>query len=181
VTAAAWSAIAGWVSALVAFGSAIAAIVAAVRSKSAKKSAEQQAKDAVAAAEQGAANMGRIATVLEARYAPEVNKQSLLVYISTSPVTMGRQGWIIKNASDAPISKLDVSAVNQSQLVIYRGSGPEAQDTLAQPLLGPGESTKMFRPMNVDSPEIEQIQFTFFDNQGGHWKRVGTEPPVRLF
>jgi hypothetical protein len=110
-----------------------------------------------------------------------VNKQALLVYISTSPVVMGNQGWVIKNGSDAPISKLDVSTVNQqSQLVIYMGSGPEAQNSLEQTLLGPGESTKMFRPMNVNSPEIERIQFTFFDNQGGHWKRVGTSPPIKL-
>ncbi len=77
------------------------------------------------------------------------------------------------------MSTLEVSTVeDQSQLVLYPGSGtPEVQDKLKEPMLGPGESTTMFRPMSVDSPEIEQIRFSFVDVQGGRWERMGTDPP----
>ncbi len=176
---AAWSALAGWLSALVALAAAIASGVGAWRSRFAKGQAEQQAKEATEAAQQGAANIGRIASTLEARYAPEVNKQALLVYIATSPVIMGNTGWVITNGSEAPISKLKVTTVNSCQLVVYHGSGPETEDTLEVPMLAPGERTMMFRPWNVGSPEIEQIRFLFVDAQGTPWERTGTGTPTQ--
>ncbi len=177
---AAWSALAGWLSAVVALAAAIASGVGAWRSRSAKRQAEQQAKDATEAARQGAANIGRIASTLEARFAPEVNKQALLVYIATSPVVMGNTGWVIMNGSDGPISKLKVTTVNSCQLLVQRGSGPETEDTLEVPMLSPGENTKMFNPWNVDSPVIEQIRFYFNDAQGTRWERTGTGPPHQV-
>ena len=80
-----------------------------------------------------------------------VNKQALRVFIAASSVVMGRVGWLIMNGSDAPMSKLNASTVDGAQLVIYPAAGPETYDSLEEPLLAPGESSRMFWPTNVDS------------------------------
>lgn len=155
-----------------------------MRSRTAKKDAQQQARDAADAAKSVAADLGQIVSMQAAQQASEQDKQALLVFLAASPVIAGRNGWVVKNGSDAPISNVQVSATaGGSVMVVYRNTGVDQLNVYQEPALGPGESTTMFRPLEYvvpHPPEIEQIRFIFTDARDVRWGRIGTAKPTRL-
>jgi hypothetical protein len=141
--------------------------------------AENRAKEALAAAQSVAVDLGRIAEIQESRQVSNESKQALRVGFASSPVIMGRTGWVVRNDSDAPVSKLQISEVNGSHIVVYNND-LDRVERFEIPLLAPGEATRMFRAATVDTDsddEVEQLRLAFNDAEDRRWERTGTQAP----
>jgi hypothetical protein len=195
------------VSAAVALGSALGALIAASRSRSDKKQTELRSDESLKAAQAAAVALGRIAQVQESLHASTESAQAAhesaeaeresseaehesaqakRVGFVPSPVQRGRTGWRIKNDSDAPVYAVEVRTTNRAKVVVYRGSGPDQVDSDDEPLLTAHESSQMmFRPADSDAAaadpsELERMTVTFTDARGQRWERIGWRPPRKL-
>jgi hypothetical protein len=177
-----WGAIASGVSAVVALMSALAAGAAAIFSRRARDQADARATDALQSAQSVAIDIGVIATIQEAQRAADVDKQAHLVYLAKSDFN-GRAGYVVMNASDAPISRLQVSSRNATVVHVYGNNGDDMVHVYQEDVLGPRASSRTFIPharIVPHPPEIEQIGFIFDDARGIRWGRFGTQKPTRL-
>lgn len=177
------------ISAAVALGSAIVAGVSALRSREAKRIAEEKRDEAVQAAKDVASDVGRIATVQESRqraeesrYTAEQSAQASSVLIVLSEVQRGFSGWKVHNESSQPITNVVVSGVAGAQIVVYLGSGPEPRSEYVEPTVGANQRSRlMFRPtgtdaVHADASDIERMALRFTDARQQRWEKIGSQP-----
>ncbi|BBX15220.1 hypothetical protein CRI77_22405 [Mycolicibacterium duvalii] len=177
------------ISAAVAVGSAIVAGVSALRSREAKRIAEEKRDEAVQAAKDVASDVGRIATVQEsrqraeeARNTAEQSAQASSVLIVLSEVQRGFSGWKVHNESSQPVTNVVVSGVAGAQIVVYLGSGPEPRSEYVEPTVGAYKQSRlMFRPtgtdaVHADASEIERMALRFTDARQQTWEKIGSQP-----
>ncbi|MHA0288229.1 hypothetical protein ACXYX3_17485 [Mycobacterium sp. C3-094] len=177
------------VSAAVALGSAIAAGVSALRSREAKRIAEEKRDEAVQAAKDVASDVGRIATVQEsrqraeeARNTAEQSAQASSVLIVLSEVQRGFSGWKVHNESSQPVTNVVVSGLAGAQIVVYLGSEPEPRSEYVEPTVGAYQQSRlMFRPtgtdaVHADASEIERMALRFTDARQQTWEKIGSQP-----
>ena len=175
----------GWISAVVAVVSAMASGVAWWRARAARNEAQSLAKASADAAQSVAVDVGVIASIQEAQRADDQDRQALLIYVARSVNNLGRSGWVVKNASDAPITNLQVTSKVGSTLFVYRPNGNVDNLTVYQEsVLEPGMSTATFQPLSVQQlpgpPEIEQLDVVFTDARSVRWGRFGNGKPDKL-
>ncbi|NGX07367.1 hypothetical protein [Mycobacteroides franklinii] len=171
------------ISAAVAVVSAVAAGVSALRSREAKRIAEEKRDEAVAAATKVASATDRIAAVQESRQIIESSAQASCIVIVLSEMQRGYSGWWVQNYSDQPVTDVVVRGTGGAQIVVYRGSGPESLREYPLHTLGARQHSKLaFRPTGVsavhaDPGEVERMALRFTDARGQIWERVGTQSP----
>jgi hypothetical protein len=182
VNAGTWSAIFAGVSAAVAVVSAILSGIAALRSRDAKKVAEQKRDEAVAAAQAMASGVGRIATVQESRLTAAESAQASGVVFVQSPIQGGRTGWRVQNDSEQPVTNVVVRSTTGAKIQVYNNDLTQLDEYVEHTLGAHQQSQLMFRPtdseaVRADPAEVERMSLRFTDARHQTWERIGSQRP----
>lgn len=177
--------IVGGISAFVALVSAIVAGVSAIKSRDAKRIAEEKRDEAVAAAIKAASATDRIAAVQESRLTIEESSQAFSVVIVPAPIKGGRSGWHVLNDSDQPVTRVAVSSSSGAKIQVYNNDLTQFEEYVEHTVAGHSHSQLRFRPTDAeaaraDPAEVERMVLRFTDARNQTWKRVGTQAPQRV-
>jgi hypothetical protein len=128
-----------------------------------------------------ATHLAQIAATHQASKDADESKQAQAIGIVPSQVTGGRQGWRVRNDSDSRVGTVKVRTTNGAKVTVYRPSQPEQLDEYEEAELGAhSQSQLMFRPADSDAAqadpsEAERLVVRFFDGNGQHWERIGSQ------
>ncbi|MEX3755541.1 hypothetical protein ABFW00_06830 [Mycobacteroides abscessus] len=170
------------ISAAVALVSAIVAAISALRSREAKRIAEEKRDEAVTAATKVASATDRIAAVQESRQIAEASAQASSIVIVQAPIRGGRSGWHVQNGSDQPITQVAVSSTTGAKIQIYNNDLTQFEEYLEPTVSGYAHSQWPFRAIDseaakADPAEVERFVLRFTDARRQRWERIGSQPP----
>ncbi|WP_074331530.1 hypothetical protein [Mycobacteroides abscessus] len=167
----------------IALASALVSAISALRSREAKRIAEEKRDEAVTAAQTTAEALSRLAKAQESRQAVQKSVQASCVVFDLAEIQRGFSGWWVRNDSDQPVTNVVVRGVDGTQIVVYRGSGPEPLPEYPVHTLGARQRSELaFRPtgssaVHADHSEVERMALRFTDARGQGWERIGAQAP----